>query len=141
MKNRRVKTAIVGCGAISDIYFTNMMNQNTSIEVVACCAKHMESAERQAKKYGVTACTFESILEDETIEMVVILTPAPTHFELISRALHAGKHVFSEKPLTDKLEDGEKLVLLANKKMRYLGLRRKHSLVHVSRLPEKQLMK
>lgn len=33
----------MGCGAISDIYFTNMMKQNTSIEVECCCAKHMES--------------------------------------------------------------------------------------------------
>lgn len=54
---RKVKTAIVGCGAISDIYFTNMMNENTFLEVTACCAKHMESANRQAVKYGGKACT------------------------------------------------------------------------------------
>lgn len=119
--NRRVKTAIVGCGAISDIYFTNMMQQNTSLEVVACCAKHMESAKRQAEKYGVSPCTYEEILRDESIEMVVILTPAPTHFELIIQALQAGKHVFSEKPLTDKLEDGKKLIQLADEKNLYLG--------------------
>lgn len=117
----KVKTAIVGCGAISDIYFTNMMQQNTSVDVVACCAKHMESANRKAEQYGVKATTFEEILTDASIEMVVILTPAPTHYELISRALKAGKHVFTEKPLTDKLEDGEKLVHLANEKRLYLG--------------------
>lgn len=120
-RQRKVKTAIVGCGAISDIYFTNMMNENTSLEVTACCAKHMESANRQAAKYGVKACTYEEILADDTLEMVVILTPAPTHYELICQALEAGKHVFSEKPLTAELEDGKKLVQLADEKGLYLG--------------------
>lgn len=120
-EQRKVRAAIVGCGSISDIYFKNMMKENTSLEVTACCAKHMESAGRQAAKYGVSACTYEEILADETIEMVVILTPAPTHYELIFQALQAGKHVFSEKPLTDKLEDGKKLLQMADEKGLYLG--------------------
>lgn len=53
--------------------------------------------------------------------MIVILTPAPTHYELICQALEARKHVFSEKPLTAELEDGKKLVQLAGEKGLYLG--------------------
>lgn len=119
--NRKIKAAIVGCGAISDIYFTNIMQQNTLIELAACCAKHMESAERKGKEYGVTACTYEEVLADKSIELIVILTPAPTHYELICQALKAGKHVFSEKPLTAELEDGKKLLKLADEKGLYLG--------------------
>lgn len=116
-----VRTAVVGCGAISDIYFTNMIERYDNLEVVACCAKHIESAQRQGSKYGIKACTYEEILADPTIEMVVILTPAPTHFELIEQALLHGKHAFTEKPMTTNLADAEKLLKLANEKGLYLG--------------------
>lgn len=119
--NRRVKTAVVGCGAISDIYITNMINKYTTLEVVCCCANHLESAKRKAEKYGIEATTYEEILKDKSIEMVVILTPAPTHFELIQQALLAGKHVYTEKPLTVELKDGEKLLQMADEKNLYLG--------------------
>ena len=69
-ENRTVRTAVVGCGAISDIYFTNMIEKYDNLEVVACCAKHMESAQRQGTKYGIKACTYEEILADPSIEMV-----------------------------------------------------------------------
>lgn len=121
MASRVFRTAVVGCGAISDIYFTNMIQKYTNLEVVACCAKHMESAERKARKYGIKACTFEQILADPTIRMVVILTPAPTHYELIEQALQAGKHVFTEKPMTTSLEDAAKLLRIADDKKLYLG--------------------
>lgn len=46
-------------------------------------------------------------------EAVLIITPTPTHFELASRAIKNGKHVFIEKPATDNPEDTKKLILLA----------------------------
>ena len=41
-----VKTAVVGCGGISDIYFQNMIGKYKNLDVISCCAKHLESAER-----------------------------------------------------------------------------------------------
>ena len=119
--DRKVRTAVVGCGAISDIYLTNMMNKYSTLEVTACAAAHLENAKRKAAQYGIRGCTYEEILADDTIEMVVVLTPAPTHFELIEQALQAGKHVYTEKPLTDRLEDGARLLDLARRKGLMLG--------------------
>ena len=53
--------------------------------------------------------------------MVVILTPAPTHFGLIRQGLEAGKHVYSEKTLTVDLEQAGELLRLADEKGLYLG--------------------
>ena len=119
--DRKVRTAVVGCGAISDIYLTNMMKKYSTLEVVSCAAAHPESAQRKAGKYGIRACTYEEILADDSIELVVVLTPAPTHFELIRQALEAGKHVYTEKTLTDRLEDGKVLLALAREKGLLLG--------------------
>lgn len=121
MDTNPIRMAVVGCGAISDIYFENMIRKYTNLEIVACCANHIESAERKAKKYGIGACTYEEILGDPSIEMVVILTPAPTHYELCRQALQAGKHVFTEKPMTTTLEDAQELLRLADEKGLYLG--------------------
>ena len=50
--DRKMKVAVVGCGAISDIYLTNMIERFDNLEVVACCAAHFEHAKKKAQKYG-----------------------------------------------------------------------------------------
>lgn len=121
MSEKAMRTAVVGCGAISDIYLTNMIHKHQNLEIVSCCAKHMESAKKKAAQYGIRACTYEEILADDSIEMVVVLTPAPTHYELIKQALLAGKHVYTEKTMTLTTAEAAELVALADEKGLYLG--------------------
>lgn len=116
-----MKTAVVGCGAISDIYLTNMIQRFDNLEVVSCCARHLEHAQKKAEQYGIRACTYEEILADPEIQMVVILTPAPTHEELIRKALLAGKHVYTEKTMTLSTKAAEELIQLAKEKQLYIG--------------------
>ena len=118
---KRMRTAVVGCGAISDIYLTNMTERFDNLEVVACCANHFEHAQKKAKQYGIEARTYEEILSDPSIELVVILTPAPTHEGLIRQALQAGKHVYTEKTMTLSTESAGELIALAKEKGLYLG--------------------
>lgn len=122
--NRRqepVRVGVVGCGSISDIYLSNMINRFACLEVLGCAARHFENAEKKAARYGIRAYTYEEMLQDERIEMIVVLTPAPTHFSLIEKALLAGKHVFTEKTMTVEPEDAKKLLKLAEEKQLYLG--------------------
>lgn len=118
---KRMRTAVVGCGAISDIYLTNMTERFDNLEVVACCANHIEHAQKKAEQYGIEARTYEEILSDPSIELVVILTPAPTHEGLIRQALQAGKHVYTEKTMTLSTESAGELIALAKEKGLYLG--------------------
>lgn len=122
MKTKKLRVGVVGCGMISDIYLTNMINQFKNLEVVACCAAHVQNAQRKAAQYHITPCTYEEILANATIDMVVILTPAPTHFDLVKRALLAGKHVYVEKTMTINLEQAKELVQLAETQGLYLGV-------------------
>ena len=59
---------------------------------------------------------FEDLLEDESVDAVVVATPVPTHAELARKALAAGKHVFVEKPMALAVEDAEELVALAEER-------------------------
>lgn len=119
--DEKLRVAVVGCGAISDIYLQNMIQKFDNLEVVACCAGHLEHALKKAQKFGIKGCTYEEILADASIHMVVILTPAPTHEELIQRALLAGKHVYTEKTMTLSTQSAQKLLQLAAHKGLYLG--------------------
>ena len=121
MNCQPVKTAVVGCGSISDIYLTNMRDRYDNLEVLSCCSKGMDSAVRQGKKYGIRAQTLEQILQDPEIELLVILTPAPTHYDLIRKGLLAGKHVYTEKPIATTVAEAKELIRLADERGLYLG--------------------
>ena len=111
-----VKTGVIGCGAISDIYFQNMINRFGTLDVVACSARHRENAEKKAAQYGIRAADTAEMLADPEIEMIVVLTPAPSHYELVRQSLLAGKHVYLEKPLGIELSQAKDMIALAESK-------------------------
>ncbi len=116
---KAVKTGVIGSGSISGIYLKNMMNKFSGLDVVACSAKHIENAEKRAAEYGIRAMSTDELLKNEDIELIVVLTPAPTHFDLIKQALLAGKHVYTEKTLATEVWQAQELLALAKD----LGLR------------------
>ena len=70
----------------------------------------------QEKYPGVkTVRTLEAILDDDSIELVVVNTPNATHYDYTKSVLLAGKHVIVEKPFTVTVAEGEELVALAAK--------------------------
>jgi predicted dehydrogenase len=74
-----------------------------------------KNAESVAAQYpGVRRFASEAALFAEA-EAVDIVTPTPAHFALASRAIRAGKHVFIEKPVTQTLSEGRRLLQLMEK--------------------------
>lgn len=118
---KQITAGIIGSGSISRIYLQNFQTMFSNIKVKSCCALHIESAQKRAAEYGIEASTVEAILADPEIELVVILTPAPSHYGLIKQALLAGKHVYTEKVLSLTVQDAKALCDLANEKGLYLG--------------------
>ena len=66
--------------------------------------------------------TFDEILRDDSVELVVVNTPNTTHFDFAKRALNAGKHVVVEKPFTITVKEGILLKNLAEKKNKILSV-------------------
>jgi predicted dehydrogenase len=56
------------------------------------------------------------ILNDNSIDAVIIATPVFTHFDLAKKALTRGKHVLLEKPMTSTVKEAEELINLAEQK-------------------------
>ena len=67
-----------------------------------------------------TCLALNDLLSREDIDGLVIATPAETHYTLAREILLAGKHVFVEKPLALREDEGKELVSLADKKSKVL---------------------
>ena len=63
-----------------------------------------------------TTTRFDDLLEDESVDAIVIATPVSTHADLARAALRAGKHVFVEKPLALAASEAEELVAIAEER-------------------------
>lgn len=113
-----MKIGVIGCGNISDTYFRNGPLL-ADIEYVACADLRPESAAEKAARYGIEALDIEALLGRADIDAVLNLTIPAAHAEVSLRALDAGKHVFTEKPLAVTLADGRAMV----EKARATGLR------------------
>ena len=120
---RKVKTAVVGCGMISNIYIKNLKNLFHIIDLVAVGNRSKAAAEEKARTYGIDrVMTIDEIAADPEIELVVNLTPAFTHYDIIKKMLLAGKHVWTEKTMTVTVDEAKELVDIANEKGLYLGV-------------------
>ena len=112
---------VIGAGAISGIYLKNLTGVMPGVRVKCVSAAHFERAQKKAEEYGVLAVTTEEMLSDPEVDMVLVLTPVDTHYALIRAALTAGKHVYTEKTITQTSEEAAELRRLAAERGLYLG--------------------
>lgn len=94
-----LSAGVVGCGFISHAYLRTCATL-PGITVVACADLDGARAQAVAAAHGIPrVLTVDALLADREIELVLNLTPPRAHAGITLRALHAGKHVYSEKPL------------------------------------------
>lgn len=105
----KLKIGVVGCGNISLAYMRNAPLFR-GVEITACADLDIEAAGRRAEAFGLRATDVDSLIDDEDIDLVLNLTIPAAHFDVSMRALSAGKHVFTEKPLGVTADEGRKLV-------------------------------
>ena len=82
------------------------------------CDLSPELLDRYGARYPDTQTTarFDDLLDDGSVQAIVIATPVTTHHELARRALSAGKHVFVEKPPALSGTEADELVALAEER-------------------------
>ena len=84
--------------------------------LVAVCDADSKKSKEYGEKYSVNHYeTLDKLLISEEFDGAFVVTPTSTHTEIAKKLLEAKKHVFVEKPMTYKSEDGERLAKLAEK--------------------------
>jgi UDP-N-acetyl-2-amino-2-deoxyglucuronate dehydrogenase len=119
---KKLKTAIVGVGKITDIHASALVNLPES-SFTAVCGRGKEKTESYASRYGIKAYTdvSEMVLKEQ-IDVVIICTPHPNHKEPTIAALEAGANVLIEKPLASSLEDCDAMIEASKRCGKQIGL-------------------
>jgi predicted dehydrogenase len=105
-----MRVGIVGCGNVAENY-VHGIRRFGELSLVGCASRSPASAARLAEGTGIRAFpTVEDLLGDPSLDAVVNLTPPRAHLEVSHAALAAGKHVYSEKPLTADWASAEPLL-------------------------------
>ncbi len=122
MANQPIRVGFIGLNPDSHwaatAHLPALQSLGNKYSVVAVANSSLESSKRTAKALNLPhafASAQELVTSDE-VDLVVVTVKVPYHFELVSAALNAGKHVYCEWPLGNGLEEARTLTALAHAK-------------------------
>jgi predicted dehydrogenase len=115
MNKGKLKIGIIGCGGIANQKHMPSLAKLTNMgEMVAFCDVIEEKAKKAAQDFGSENAKvyvdYKKLLEDESIDVVHVLTPNLQHSYITVDALEAGKHVMCEKPMAINSIEAKKMV-------------------------------
>ena len=111
---KKIQTALCAYGMSGKVFHAPLLNAHTGYELSHVLIRNPQISVNQYPNLKIVR-EYDSILSDPTVELVIVNTPEPTHFELTWKALEAKKHVVVEKAFTPSVEEGEKLIHFARK--------------------------
>lgn len=117
---KKVRIGIIGCGGIATgKHLPTLAKLKDEVTIVAFCDTIVSKAEDAKKKYGSADAkvyeNYKDLLEDETIELVHVLTPNRSHSFITIDALNAGHNVVCEKPMAKTYKEAKEMVDTAKK--------------------------
>ena len=96
-----LKAASIGLGWWSGELARSIQEKSDVIQIVSCCSRNDQKCREFANQFGTQIHpSYEAVLADSQIDVVILTTPHSLHAEHVTQAAAAGKHVFVEKPFT-----------------------------------------
>lgn len=104
-----LEIAIIGCGKQAEKHIQAIQGQSADTKITlfdtnSNCAKSLATVTKTS-----IVTNIDDIFNNPAITAIIICTPTATHYDLIMRAIQAGKHFFCEKPLCETIEQAEKI--------------------------------
>ena len=90
---------LLGCGRIGRVHARSLAANPRTELAVAYDPFEAAAGEVVARHGGIATTDPQVVFDDDTIDAVIIASPTPTHVELLTRAVRAGKAVLCEKPI------------------------------------------
>ena len=110
--NDQINIGLIGAG-IQGIYDTRAALSVSGVKIVAACDLYQGRLARAKELWGDSIFTtrdYRKLLERQDIDAVIVATPDHWHKKITIAALKAGKHVYCEKPMVQKWEDGQAII-------------------------------
>ncbi|MFL5728440.1 MAG: oxidoreductase [Cytophagaceae bacterium] len=113
--NDIVKVGLVGYGKGGEFFHAPVINAVPGLKLTDVVERHKQKSKEKYPWVKVLK-SFDELIKDPQIRLVVITTPNWFHFEMASKALQAGKHVVVDKPFTITSKEADTLIELAKQK-------------------------
>jgi myo-inositol 2-dehydrogenase/D-chiro-inositol 1-dehydrogenase len=114
---RRVNVGLIGAGRIGRMHANHLAHRRPHINLAAVADVRPQAAEELAAELELPRAfgDHRALLDDTTIEAVLVCSSTDTHARMIEEAAAAGKHVFCEKPLALDLASIDKALEAVDK--------------------------
>lgn len=110
-----LRVACLGMGWWSDV-LADAIVRSGKLKIVACHTRSEDKRKAFAAKYKCRAAdSYEAMLADREVEAVINTTPNDVHLPTTRAAADAGKHVFLDKPIANKVSEGRAITEICRK--------------------------
>jgi predicted dehydrogenase len=107
-----VKLGIVGLGRWAKV-LTSAAQKSNKLSIIAGHSRSQEKRDSFNEKFGIkTYGSLQEILDNDEIKGVIITVPNEQHYTVAKQIAEAGKHIYTEKPISNILEDGLRMEAL-----------------------------
>lgn len=119
--NDKVRIGLIGSGIIGH-YDTDTALKVDGVELGAVCDLYTGRIDRAKEKWKdlFTTKDYRELLARKDIDAVLICTPDHWHQKIAVDAMNAGKHVYCEKPMVQKIEEGQAIIATQKKTKKVL---------------------
>ncbi|SDX57438.1 Gfo/Idh/MocA family oxidoreductase [Litoreibacter albidus] len=115
----KVKVGLLGYGLAGSVFHAPLIQSCPDMELTAIGSRSFEGKDTPD---GVETGSFDDVINNDAIDLIVIATPNTSHFPLGLQAISAGKHVVIDKPMAVRLSEVETLIARAADKDRLLSV-------------------
>lgn len=115
-KNGKLGIALLGLGKYASLQLAPALRETKSCYLAGIVTGSPEKVQQWKDKYDLpdnnvyTYDNFDSIRDNQTIDIVYVVTPNALHADFVIRAAKAGKHVICEKPMATTTEDADRMI-------------------------------
>ncbi len=114
-----ISVGLASYGMSGKVFHAPFLSVSPGFHLKKVVERHKSNASQDYPEVEVVR-NFQEILDDASIELVIVNTPNALHFEMTKQALEAGKHVAVEKPLTPTRKEANTLIAIAKEKKKVL---------------------
>ncbi|MCK9180257.1 MAG: Gfo/Idh/MocA family oxidoreductase [Bacteroides sp.] len=117
----KIKTGLAAFGMSGKIFHAPFIVNNPNFELTTIVERSKTLSKEEYPKATIVK-SFDELIQDPDLELIVVNTPNNTHYEFCKKALLANKHVVVEKPFTTNIEEGNELLSIAKKQNKMLSV-------------------
>ncbi len=110
-----INCGIIGTGSIANWHVLAIRETGLG-KVIGACSKSKPSLISFCEKYMITAYeSYDDMLADENIQVIIICTPSGLHYDHILKAAKARKHIVVEKPMAISSKQWDEIIFILKK--------------------------